>query len=299
MWSRGSAIEPPRRRRLDLAIKSSALASVAFIALFLVTARMPRTRLAIPFTDGPYETVASVSVLVLAAVLMTTGIRALRHWRRPAASGWEVTSAIETRIRVGLLLTLLLVSGPLAVNALGIWSLVELRGHDPASLLATVLALAGSSTRGPLVLVGLLVGLAATATVFAWLALARAWPRRRSGPGRGVERPWMSGASAAMDTEPDTIDDLLVLGGLQRRPLAALATTLDRAAWSPRRHRLVTGLIVAGLAGLAGSGWHGLDDGAATVGSSKAILFSTGVAAAALVGYGLAVWPLHALRRAG
>lgn len=299
LWARGPVAESPRRRQLDRAIGSGAAASIAFAAMFAITTQLPRVREVLPFTDDLYNALSSVVVVVLAVVLLITGLRALRRWRHPAASGWDVTSAIEARIRLGLALALALVSVCLAADGFALWRMVDAGGsRSIAGVNARQnAALASTPAIDPAILGSILVGLTAIVTLLAWLALLRAWPRRRART-RMADAGAGQGETRAIDTEPDSLDDLLVLGGLHRRPLSRLATLLDRAAWSPRRHRVVTGALLAILAGVAGSSWHAVREGSWATPTSG-LLFAALVAGSVLIGYVLAVWPLHALRRAG
>ena len=74
------------------------------------------------------------------------------------------------------------------------------------------------------------------------------------------------------EPEPDIIEDLLALAADVSRPIGlqdrvqrignALDARLDRSAWSPRRHRLGFGLVVAAVSGVAYAGWHVVREGA-------------------------------------
>lgn len=296
MWAREPPIEAPRRRRLDAAIVSTAAAALAFLLLLTMTTQVPQLRTAASFSRPPYDDVSSLSVVVLAVVLITTGIRVLRRWHRPVASGWEVTVAIDARIRLGLGLALLLLTISLAADFVALWKQLETAGQTVSAAGSGPRVFAGLPLTPAALAGAILVALTAVATVLAWLTLARAWPRRiraRRGASGG-RHPFR--APHETDTEPDTLDDLLVLGGLHRRPMAALASTLERAWWSPRRHRILTGLIVVILAEIGGTAWKTSRD-AAWTSSPAAPLFAGLVAAAVVIAYTLAVWPMHALRR--
>jgi len=245
-------------RRLSAAIAASVVSLGSFGFLFVLTTQVEAIRASVPFTEDPYDLVASVAAIVLLLVVPTTAIRVIRLARDRTADE-STRSAVARRVVIGL--------------GLGL-------GHVTASIVADLIALA--TIPGTPVPIVLLIGATGIAAAAGWVAVWRAWIRA---------------PAVAAGEEPDTLDDLLVIGGPERAPVDAVRRWLDRSQLNPRRHRVLAGIAVAAAAAASGVAWHAIREGAwASPGAATvyALLIGTSV----LIGYAIVVWPLHGLRRA-
>ncbi len=105
---------------------------------------------------------------------------------------------------------------------------------------------------------------------------------------------------SAADDEPDLIDDLgTIAGSFGAAGLSArLSRWVDASPFSPRRHRVLAGVLAAALAGVGAIVWHALREGAWASPSAAAVfggLMALGVIGAYLVG----LVPLRLVRPSG
>jgi hypothetical protein len=216
----------PATRATRLAANAAAFAVVAWAVLWFITTQVHQVRAASPFGDDPWDLVASYAAIFLPIVVGATWVRSLRH------RGPHLEAATASRIRIGVAIALVTIGVNIASDALAL------------------AAVPAPATDGRLTLIiGLLVVTAVVAVV-AITCLVRAMR---------VAHP------ASRDVnEPDVLDDLL--GLIAEVPGAArVVRPLDRflatSSVSPRRHRLMFGLLAALLAGLAFDVWHAIVEG--------------------------------------
>ena len=252
----------PATRATRLAANAAALAVVVWAALYLVTTQIPSMRVASPFAEDPWDAVVSYAAIFLPLVVGATWIRSLRH------RGTHLEAATARRIHAGVGIALVTI----AVNV--------------ASDAVAVLVVSTATPDGRLALIiGLLVA-AGAATVIAAALLVRAMR---------LPMPALRDVN-----EPDVLDDLLGLVAElpgATRVVQALDRFLADSPVSPRRHRLVFGVIAAALAGLAFDVWHALIEGPWTS-VSVLILFGTLVAGGVFVVYAATLVPLRLIRPA-
>ncbi len=252
----------PATRATRLAANAAALAVVAWAALWFVTTQIHQVRAASPFGDDPWDLVASYAAIFLPIVVGATWVRSLRH------RGPHLEAATASRIRTGVAIAL----GTIGVNV----------GSDALALLVVP----ASVTDGRLTLIIGLVVVAAVVTAVAVTLLVRAM-RFAHPASRDVN-------------EPDVLDDLLGLVG-EVPGAARVVRPLDRflatSSVSPRRHRLIFGLLAALLAGLAFDVWHAIVEGP-WASLPVLVLFGALAGGGVLVIYLITLRPLRLIRPA-
>jgi hypothetical protein len=254
----------PSTRATRLAANVAAFAVVAWAALYLVTTQIATVRAASPFGDDPWDIVVSYSAIFLPIVVGATFVRSLRH------RGPQLEAATARRIRTGVAITLLTIATNVASDAV---ALTVVSGPQPADAR-----------------LALIIGLVAAAGIVTVIASAFLWRAMR------LARP------APRDVnEPDLLDDLLGLIG-EVPGAARLVRPVDRflatSAVSPRKHRLIFGLLAAALAGLAFDVWHAIVEGP-WVSLPVIILFASLAGGGVFVTYLITLVPLRLIRRAG
>ena len=253
----------PATRATRLAANAAAFAAVAWAFLYFVTTQISYIRAASPFADDPWDAVVSYAAIFLPLVAGATWIRSLRH------RGLQLEPATARRIRAGVAfgLSIILVNVASDVMALLVVPLPE-----PAD--------------GRLSLMIGLVVVAGAVTVAATTLLVRAFR---------VARPAQRDPS-----EPDLLDDLLGLAGEVpgvARLTGPVYRFLASSAASPRRHRLIFGLLAAAVAGLAFDAWHTIIEG--PFASPFAFgLIGTLAGGGVLAIYLITLGPLRLIRRA-
>ena len=252
----------PATRATRLAANAAALAVVVWAGLYLVTTQIPSMRAASPFADDPWDAVVSSAAIFLPLVVGATWIRSLRH------RGPHLEAATARRIRTGVAIALLTIGANVASDAI---AGLTVPTATPDSRLALI--------------IGLVVA-AGAATVIAAALLVRA-----------MRLPMPASHDV---NEPDVLDDLL--GLVAELPGATrVVQPLDRfladSPVSPRRHRLIFGLLAAALAGLAFDVWHAIIEGPWTS-ASVLVLFGTLVAGGVFVVYAATLVPLRLIRPA-
>ena len=242
---------------------SGALAAAVFVVVSWLTTQVETLRAAMPFTDDPWDAVVSFALIGIGVIGGATIVRAMGQLGRPD------DPAVERRIAIGATL-----SASVAAVALGSDLVaVLLVGIDP-SIAETRLGLA----------------MLAVAVLVTFVALAFAWQTRAV-----LRRP-----TAEPSAEPDLLDAIgSIAGTLGARTIGTTFTRwTDRSTLSPRRHRILVGVIGGIAAGIAAVAWHALREGpwaspaAATL---FGLLMTLGVAGA----YLLCLEPLRIIRRAG
>ena len=255
-------------RATRLAANLGVLALIAWAALYLVTTQIAWVRSASPFGNDPWDLVVSYAAIFLPIVVSATFVRSIRH------RGPRLEPAIARRIRTGVAISLLAIGLNVATDAL--------------ALLSVPLPESAATSDGRLALIIGLVAVTGIASMVAGALLVRAYRVRPEQVTFGTI------------AEPDLLDDLLGLAG-EVPGVARLVGPLDRflaiAGASPRRHRLIFGVLLAALAGLAADVWHAVMEG--PWGSPVAlVVFASLAGIGVLGGYLLTLGPLRLIRAA-
>jgi hypothetical protein len=264
-------VDPATRATRDAA-NASAAAVVAFAALWLLATQVKWIRAWSPFADDPWDAVMTYAAMFLPFVAGPTWIRSLAH-RDPI-----LPPATARRIRWGAGLAAGLVALAAAVDVQAILTI----GFEPGA--GRIRLVLGSLVAGTLVL-----------GVIALVVDARA--------ARVAGR-----VEAAPATEPDVVDDLVALAaeiggsvGLER-PIERVGGRVERfleaSAWSPRRHRIAFGVVLALLAAVAFDAWHALREGA-WANATVPLVFGSLIASGVLAIYLGTLGPLRLLRPPG
>jgi len=212
------------------AANAAALAVVAYAVLWVVTTQIRAVRDLSPFSDDPWDYVASYASIFLPVVAGATWVRSLRH------RGPTLPAATGRRIRWGSAASVAIVL---------------------AAVVTDIVAIATVPIAGSPAIIGILVAL--TGVIAVGAAVLQLVAFRSSG----------DGSDDAI--EPDVVDDALSLAtdisgriGLGR-PVGAVAGWIERfldgSPLSPRRHRLLFGIVVALAAGAAFDVWHAIVEG--------------------------------------
>ena len=268
--ARMTDLRDPATRATRLAANAAALAVVGWAVLYLVTTQLPNMRAASPFADDPWDAVVSYAAIFLPIVVGATWVRSLSH------RGPHLEPATALRIRSGVAIALLTIGVNVASDAISLMIL-------PAPASDGRLAL----------IIGLVVSVGAV-TLMATALLVRAMRLGRSAPPN--------------PDEPDLLDDILGLaraasGAVRpiQRPTERLVAATDRflsaSAASPRRHRLVFGLLAAVVAGLAFDVWRAIVEGPFASPFAVALI-ATLAGGGVFVIYLIALVPLRLIRRA-
>lgn len=266
-------------RSTRLAANAGAVAVVAYAALYFVTTQVKIVRAGSPFGDDPWDVVVSYGAIFLAFVVGATGVRSLCH----RASRLE--PVIAARIRTGVAMALVTIGVTLV--------------SDVSALLLASLSEADAADGRDALIVALIAVSGATAIV-ATALLIRA---------RGLAAPSRAPLPAVDAAEPDLLDDLLGLARDGARLLPRVRSAIDRlislvdrflatSSVSPRRHRLVFGVLGAAAVGIAFSAGHAIVEGpwgSLSVFGLFALLTAGGVFAVYIATLG----PLRLIRPAG
>lgn len=213
-------------RATRLAANAAIPAIVAWALLYAVTTQIHQVRAASPFGDDPWDFVVSYTAIFMPIVVGATWVRSLRH------RGPHLEAATAQRIRTGTAIGLALIGLNVASDALAL-VVVPARATDAR--------------------LALIIGLVAVAAV--------AW----AGAGTFLVRAMRTANPTPRDaSEPDVLDDLL--GLVAEVPGAArvvrpLGRFLAESPVSPRRHRLIFGILAAALVGVAFDVWHAIVEG--------------------------------------
>jgi hypothetical protein len=263
------SFDRPTRLTRDAA-NVAAAAVVVYVLLWILSTEVRSVRAISPFAEDPWDVFAGYAAIFLPVVAGATWIRSLRN------RGPILPAATAQRIRWG--------SG-LAAGIVLVASLADAEAIVTVGFIAT----AGISA-------SVLTILVAASTLTAALAIVLSM--RAAAATEGPE-------PAADPTEPDIIDDALVLVadvgdriGLRRpvdRFAGAVERFLDRSSLSPRRHRWLFGVVLAILAAIAFDLWHSIREGP-WINGEVALLFGSLVAAGVLAIYLATVVPLRLLR---
>jgi hypothetical protein len=239
-------------------IRAGAVAGIAYMSLATVTTQVETVRASVPFTDDPWDAVTSFAVIAIWLIAAATIVRSLASARRPPEPD------VERRIALGVAILAM-------ITAAGVSSDI------------TALVVVGVEVDGAVVAVLALLAVAAVSVAF---ALLEAWRRRAD----------LLDITPRAD-EPDLIDDVgLIARSLGARSVAArVIRWVETSRFSPRRHRVVAGAVVAALAGLGAVIWHAIREGA-WASPGAAALFGGLIALAVIGPYLLGLGPLRLVR---
>lgn len=261
--ARMTDVRDPATRATRLAANVAAFAVVAWATLYVVTTHIAYVRAASPFSNDPWDIVVSYSAIFLPIVVGATWVRSLRH------RGPHLEAATASRIRTGLAIALVTVGVNVASDAFAVVVVPAPVADGRLSLIIGLVVVAGLTT--------------ALAVTFLIRAIQVASP------------------ASADANEPDVLDELLGLvsdvPGAARvvRPLERFLAT---SPVSPRRHRLIFGLLAAALAGLAFDIWHAIVEGP-WVSFPVVLLFAGLAGGGVLTIYLITLVPLRLIRPAG
>jgi hypothetical protein len=249
-------------RDLRLVTWTGAIATALFAVVTGLTTQVKSIRSTLPFTEDPYDAVVSFAAVGIAIVAGATIVRALGQARRP------YDPAVARRIAIGAAIAT--VAGTTAVVS---------------DIVALVLGPTDVSQPGVGLALGLLA-LTAASLVVALACIGRAHAAFRD-------------VSAPPEAEPDMLDALdSIIEAIGAAAAArALASWLDRSPLSPRRHRILVGLLAAVAAGLAAVAWHAFREGP-WASNGAAAFFGLLMAAGVAVAYLVCLAPLRLLRPA-
>ena len=243
--------------RIRQLLGSGAVAIAAFVVFAFLTTQLHALRDQLPFTDDPWDAVTSYALIGIAVVGGATVLRALGELVRREDPGAE--RPIVRGVTIGVIIAAVtLASDTVAVVVL----------PPPGDLsVAAMLAL---------------LAVPVVATV---VALAAVWEARTT-----FRAP-------ASEPEPDLLDEVDVLvGSIGAVGLAGrLATWLETSPISPRRHRILVGVVGGLVAGVGASAWHAFREGA-WASPGAAILFGGLIAIGVTGAYLLGLEPLRLVR---
>src|SRR5690349_1887103 len=251
------------------AANASAGAVAAFALLWLLSTQASWIRAWSPFAEDPWDAVMTYAAIFLPFVAGPTWIRSLAH-RDPL-----LPTATARRIRWGAGLAAGLVTLAAVVDLQAIVTVGFESGAGAYRILLSGLVLA-SLVLGAIGLI---------ATVRAARLVGRAGPPPA--------------------TEPDVVDDLVALvseaaGSIGvGRPVERLGASLERfqvrSSLSPRRHRMLFGIVLALVAALAFDVWHAIREGA-WANPTVPVVFGMLIASGVLAIYLGTLIPLRLLR---
>lgn len=252
-----------RAMKLERVTRAGAAAGFVFLVLAGMTTQVKAIRAVLPFGEDPYDAVTSFVVVAIAIVGGATIVRWIAQLRR------DPDAAVERRIAIGAAIVTVIASAGVVSDVVAL-AVAGVPAVDSAVLLTAVLIVA--------------------TVVACAIAVACIWAARAEllhGPRREAD-------------EPDLIDDLEVIAGSlgAARVAASLSRWVDTSPYSPRRHRVLAGVLAALLAGVGAIVWHAFREGAWASPAAAAIfggLMALGVIGAYLVGLG----PLRFIRASG
>lgn len=249
--------------QFDRLVRSAGFAGFAFLAFAWLTTQVESLRAVLPFTEDPYDAVTSFAVIAIGIVGGATVVRWLAQARRAP------DLAVERRIALGAALVTGTATIALAADAVA-------------------LIVVGVSPSGSAAVVSVVL-LAFTAVAVA-IALAEVW-RARAG---------LLARQRQVIDEPDLIDDLgTIAGSVGAQGIATrFSRWVETSALSPRRHRLLVGVLGAGVAGFGAILWHAFREGA-WASPIAAAVFGGLIALGVIGAYLVSLTPLRLIRPSG
>jgi hypothetical protein len=268
-----SVSRDPVTRATRLAANAAAASVVAFAAVWFLTTQVQAVRALSPFADDPWDAFATYAAIFLPFAAGPTWVRGLRH------RGPVLPRSTARRIRWGSGLAAFIV---IVATAADVHAIVTVGWPADAGVTASLLT-------------GLVVGGLALALV--GLALVATAMR--------VASTEVDENVATETFEPDLVDDLLVLATDIARPLGlrrparsaadAIERFLDGSTVSPRRHRVIFGVVLALGAAIAFDIWHAIREGP-WASAAVAVIFGVLLASGVLAMYLGTLGPLRLLR---
>lgn len=249
------------------AANAAALAVVAYAVLWVVSTQIESIRANSPFSDDPWDFVASYSSIFLPVVAGATWIRSLRHRED------VLPAATARRIRWGSAASVAIVLAAVATDVLAIATV-------PVPESSQIIA----------ILVAISAAFAIPAAVLQVNAFAPVGPAADD-----PNEPDVVDDALVLATEVSGWIGL-------RRPVGAVVRWfqefLDGSPLSPRRHRLAFGILVAVAAGVGFDIWHAIAEGPwSTVGAL--LLIGALTAGGVFAIYAVTLAPLRLLRPVG
>jgi hypothetical protein len=231
-------------RATRLAANVAAASVMAFAVLWVLTTQFEGIRALSPIADDPRDAFASYAAIFLPVVAGATWIRSLSH------HGRLLPQSTARRIRWGSGLAAAIV---FAAGAADLQATLTIGWRPDAGINAVLLTA--------------LIGLTLAASLGAVVLVARAAMVARAATVAAASAE----SNAGMTPEPDVLDDLLDLATDVARPLglgraverlaSAIERFLDGSAMSPRRHRLLFGVVLALAAAVAFDVWQAIREG--------------------------------------
>jgi hypothetical protein len=254
----------PGLRRAPLRVTwTAAPVAASFLVFAWLSTQVAALRAVLPFTEDPYDAVVSYGVIGIGMVGAATVFRVVVHARQP------YEPAVGRRVALGAALAMAMAVVAFASDAV-----------------AVVVVGVDLGAPGARVMVGLLgIGLVASC-----VAAYVAWS----------ERAVLLDAPPAGGAEPDLLDDLGAAFGAvgARRVGAWFASWSERSPFSPRRHRLIVGVVGGAVAGVGAVAWHAIREGP-WASPGVAAVFGGLMAVGVLGAYLVALVPLRLLRAPG
>ncbi len=237
-----------------------AATAAAFLLLAMVTTQVDVIQAGLPFTDDPYDGVTWFSVFGILLVAGATVVRAIGH-----RSG-AYDPAVARRIAIGAAIAIVIATVGVASDLIALVLVGVPRGATGFGVVIMLLLLAAANA---------VLGLVAT-----WRA-----------------RSWLGHVPPRDDPEPDLIDEVgaIVSAVGARRIAGRVIGWVERSPLSPRRHRILVGVLAAWLAGVAAIAWHVLLEGA-WASPAAALLFGGIMAFIVISLYLLFLEPLRIVR---
>ena len=240
---------------------------VAYAVLWVVSTQIEAIRANSPFSDDPWDFVASYSSIFLPVVAGATWVRSLRHREE------LLPAATARRIRWGSAASVAIV---LAAVATDVVAFATVPVPDASPILAILVAIAGACAIP-----------AAALLVIAFTAVGPATD--------DPNEPDVVDDALVLATEVSGWIGL-------RRPVGTVVRWfqdfLDRSSLSPRRHRIAFGILVAVAAGVGFDIWHAIVEG--PWGTLGALLLIGALTAGGVFAiYAVTLAPLRLLRPVG
>lgn len=250
---------PLRRAQLRIAWTSVPLVT-SFLVYAWLSTQVEALRAELPFTEDPFDAVVSFAVIGIAVVGGTTIFRVLVHARRP------YDPVIGRRVAIGAVLSTAMAVVAFASDALGVMLVGVDLGAPGMPVMLWLLAAGGLGS--------------VVAIVVAWR-----------------DRAALLVPPVSDEPEPDLLDDLgsfvAAIGAV--RLASYLAAWVERSPLSPRRHRLLVGVVAGVVAGFGAIAWHAFREGP-WVSEAVALFFGALMAAGVCGAYLLGLGPLRLLR---
>jgi hypothetical protein len=238
---------------------SGAVAIAAFVAFAWLTTQVHALRDQLPFTDDPWDAVTSFALIGIGVIGGATIVRALGEFAR------RQDPSAARRIVLGVSIGVVIAAVTLVSDTIAVLVVPPPGDLSVAAMLA-------------------LLAVPIVATV---VALVAVWETRAE----------LRSPTTAQQPEPDLLDEVdALVGSVGAAGFAGwLATWLDTSPVSPRRHRILVGIVGGLIAGVGASVWHAIREGA-WASPGAAVVFGGLIAIGVTGVYLLGLEPLRLLR---